>query len=327
MKPISVTAFLFTLEKILLENNQIPIKDIKSLPWEHVEYFVKYVDKRYTAYPAGDMTYKMFKNFKKNYKSRRAVWVKEDFPEEVKQVMRRARDELAVRLRTVGVLGPVGSKTLRPLAKPKGCNSQEPPLPSASDRVSGCDAQSFGEPTLYELQNEIDKLWDEIANLRKDIAKYGPESGTSCDPTRTVYDPKGMLLDDFRAVLQSVTSKRHFARARQQVALLVLYISGLKVSKLLLLEVRHLKILAQFPRSGELLTIPIRDPAIAKELLTSSTLLDSFASLIGDRPDSTPAFRAHYSSERPCTRESLTLELNQILSPWKFTTQHFSYKR
>ena len=203
-------------------------------------------------------------------------------------------------------------------------------FPSSSDRASGCDAQSLGQPTLYEIQKQIDLLWDEIAILKNSIAKSGPETGTSCDPTRTVYrhpNPSGQLPADFKAVLQSVRSKRPFARARQIVALSVLYICGLKISKLLHMEVRHLKILPQFQRSGELLAIPVRYPAIAKELLTWSTLLDSLQTLIGDRPDSTPAFRAHYSSERPCTRQSLTLELNQILSPFQLSTKHFKLSK
>lgn len=110
----------------------------------------------------------------------------------------------------------------------------------------------------------------------------------------------------------------------QYFTLVVLYMSGLKVSKLLLITVGDLKILTQFAGSGESLTVPVRDHAIAKQLLTSSAsnILDSLASLIGDRPDSTPAFRAHYSSERPCARESLTLELNQILEPFQLSTKH-----
>ena len=313
MKPISVTAFLFTLEEILLET--IPIKDIRSLRFQEVEYFFTYVEKLYPA-RASEITQKKFANFKKNYHSRKEVWAKDHFPEEIKQALRRTRDQMAEA------------------------------FPSSSDRVSGCEAQSLGlrsTPTLYSIQKQIDLLWEEIAILKNCIAKSGPETGTSCDPTRTVYrhpklqgaqHPSGLPPADFKAVLLSVRSKRPFARARQIVALSVLYICSLKISKLLHMEVRHLKILPQFQRSGELLAIPVRYPAIAKELLTWSTLLDSLQTLIGDRPDSTrrckhlqclhPAFRAHYSSERPCTRQSLTLELNQILSRFQFSTQHFS---
>ena len=152
MKPISVTAFLFTLEEILLET--IPIKDIRSLRYKQVEYFFTYVEK---LYPAREITQKKFANFKKNYHSRKEVWAKDHFPEEIKQALRRARDQMAEA------------------------------FPSSSDRVSGCDAPSLGQ--LYEIQKQIDLLWDEIAILKNSIAKSGPETGTSCDPTRTVYRP------------------------------------------------------------------------------------------------------------------------------------------
>ena len=109
MKPISVTAFLFTLEEILLET--IPIKDIRSLRWKEVEYFFTYVEK---LYPARESTQKKFANFKKNDHSRKEVWAKDHFPEEIKQALRRARDQMAEA------------------------------FPSSSDRVSGCDAQSLG---------------------------------------------------------------------------------------------------------------------------------------------------------------------------------------
>ena len=147
--------------------------------------------------------------------------------------------------------------------------------------MSGCETP---EPTLYEIRQELDKIWDEVEKLK--TAQYGTMSGNmfenrSATVSRTVskHPPaEGVKLNDFKAVLQSVTSKRPFAKARQQVALSVLYISGVKVSKLLILEVRHLKTISQFVKEGRLPAVPYRAPAIAKELWNSPSLLNALAS-------------------------------------------------
>ena len=128
-------------------------------------------------------------------------------------------------------------------------------------------------------------------------------------------------LAGLKNVLQSVESKRPFARARQRVALCILYITGWNVSKLLTLHVLHLKQLREFACSGELSAyFRCRLPLSEAQLLIIPVQEDMYL-IIGDCSDNTPAFRAKYNSARPCTREGLTLELNQKLKQWNCSTK------
>ena len=161
--------------------------------------------------------------------------------------------------------------------------------------------------------------------------------------------PEG--IPDFKRVLHCATSKRPFARARQRVALLVIYITGWNVSKLLTLEVRHLKALRKFapgsdpkavkdvksgaqhqaahaqvaepptvPMPLTINGVPVRcEPLQVQELIAD--LLYDLDLLMVDCSDNTPAFRASPNGTRPCTRAGFTHELNQRLSPWKLTTK------
>lgn len=146
-----------------------------------------------------------------------------------------------------------------------------------------------------------------------------PGAAHQLEPQRASLARSRPSLPDFKAILQSVESPRPFIRARQRVALLVLYIEGLKPSKLLTLDVRHLKELRAVKGGWKSLD----GLGEAKDILEDDALgiATDLEILIGDYPDSTPAFRAKAHSARPCTREGLTRELNHTLSKWKCSTK------
>lgn len=118
--------------------------------------------------------------------------------------------------------------------------------------------------------------------------------------------------DLYKQVLQSVESKRPFARARQRVALCLLYLTGCNVSKLLTMEVSHLKQLRDSTDAGEVLrSYTGRFVQGANELVAD--ISPDLNLLIAALPDNSPALRANTNSKRPCARAALTLELNRIL--------------
>ena len=189
----------------------------------------------------------------------------------------------------------------------------------------------------------------QLEQQRASLARSRPGAAQHTRPEAEASRPS---LPDFKAILQSVESPRPFIRARQRVALLVLYLEGLKLSQLLTLDVRHLKELRAVkagaldqaeaaqgvkavwapPTQGETLG---RRPSFgslratldglgeAKDILDDDALgiATDLEILIGDYPDSTPAFRAKAHSARPSTRPGLTSELNQILSKWNCSTK------
>ena len=145
------------------------------------------------------------------------------------------------------------------------------------------------------------------AGLPKAVVQSG--SGTA-QPATNLY----------KQVLQSVESKRPIARARQRVALCILYITGLNASKLPTLQVSHLK--------------QLRDSADAVEILRSYTgrivqdanelvadIYPDLDILIATLPDNSPALRAKLHSASPCSQAALTLELNQILRNFQLSTK------
>ena len=152
--------------------------------------------------------------------------------------------------------------------------------------------------------------------------KGDPGAAHQLEPQRASLAWSRPSLPDFKAILQSVESPRPFIRARQRVALLVLYIEGLKLSQLLTLDVRHLKDLKEL-RAVKGGWKSLDGLGEAKDILEDDALsiATDLEILIGDYPDSTPAFRAKPHSARPCTREGLTRELNHTLSKWKCSTK------
>ena len=186
-----------------------------------------------------------------------------------------------------------------------------------------------------------------LEQQRASLARSRPGAAQHTRPEAEASRPS---LPDFKAILQSVESPRPFIRARQRVALLVLYLEGLKLSQLLTLDVRHLKELRAVkagdqaeaaqgvkavwaePTQGETLGLRPSFGSLratldglgeAKDILDDDALgiATDLEILIGDYPDSTPAFRAKAHSARPSTRPGLTSELNQILSKWNCSTK------
>ena len=154
-----------------------------------------------------------------------------------------------------------------------------------------------------------------------------PGASHQLEPQRASLDRSRPSLPDFKAILQSLDSfsPRVFTRARQRVALLVLYIEGIKVSQLLTLKVRHLK---ELRAPGSDLGLRPRLNVLAAELQELVEYLSKdFDLLIVDSSDNTPAFRPYTKSQRQSTREALTSELNQILSKWNCSTKSLASPR
>ena len=374
---LSITKFIFTLEKILLEKKVI--HHIRELDWTTVESLANLVVRNY---PYFKLNKHQFKSFKENYNQRRKIFQKSKDPfdlELLEDLLRKALDTST--FGDPGRLEPVVGTTVAKMPE----EVYETLAQTLSDKLSEKVSETLVQ-TLSELHSEIYHFKKVVETLRIQIGlveqthKKSSEAkekrissreakalrGTKqveskvtppacAEPRRPrpeaepgaahqllqprrpgakhqLEQPSGEAdgLPDLKPVLQSVnsntvTSKRPFARARQRVALLVLYITGWNVSKLLTLQVRHLKQLRQQRPTGvsqppTLSGVPVRCEALqAQELITY--LIDDMDLLMVDCSDNTPVFRAFSYSTRPCTRAGFTNELNLILSPWKLTTK------
>ena len=248
---------------------------------------------------------------------------------------------------------PKGGLSLRPSASPSTCGSYQSTMPidnlwekGGAEEVSDLKKQvqevsdlknevsvlrselQQVRDQLQQVRSELQHVRSELQHVRSELQHVRSEGAKRCERSEPDLKPEPAApsqdfcsrvaeLPDLKLLLQSITSKRPFARARQRVALCTLYIGGLTVPNLLSLTVRHLKQLRQFAHSGSG-TAPLRlrlPPSTAQDLL--ACLREELDTLIGDLPDEAPAFR---NFDRPCSRNTLTRELNRILQPWKLST-------
>ena len=136
---------------------------------------------------------------------------------------------------------------------------------------------------VSDLKNEVSVLRSELQQVRAEDLRVHAMHSKTCPPdggadhTRMGFD--GDLTQDaarashqhYKLIVQSVTSKHPLIRARQRVALCILYISGFNIPKLLSLTVSDLNHILLFvdgkftpPFLQDMLLLP---PSEASDLL------------------------------------------------------------
>ena len=192
------------------------------------------------------------------------------------------------------------------------------------------------EQVKYELQQvraERRQVRAELQQVRAEL-QPGPrvEGGRQTHTKSQVEDLKAIRPQTpchYQLVVQILRSVKYkntsaggrastaFIRARQQVALCILLISGFNIPKLRSLKVADLKHLLRFG-TPQMTARPIFEESDTQHLLAG--LREELKILIGGLPEEAPAFR-HFKSEKAVSRAGLTNELNKILSPWKLSTK------
>ena len=374
IEKITISLFMFALESYLLEKNVI--QNIKELDWQIVESYRNYVLR---DHPHFKLEKKQMKSFIKHYQDRCKELQNRKQPLDLEPLKHLLREyaptgfppaEPALDLRTslrsarsfnslVGQLmseiADMRSQLMSEIADMRSqlmsemrelrseCVEMRSTLtlslaPGAAHQLSQHRPRPPAE-LLQPAQAQLERpgAKHQLELQRASLARSRPGAAQHTRPESGASRPS---LPDFKAILQSVESPRTFIRARQRVALLVLYLEGLKVSQLLTLDVRHLKELRAVkagalhqaeaaqgvkdvwtePTQGETL---VRGPSFgslratldglgeAKDILEDDALgiATDLEILIGDYPDSTPAFRAKAHSARPSTRPGLTSEV------------------
>lgn len=121
---------------------------------------------------------------------------------------------------------------------------------------------------------------------------------------------------EFSSILELIKGDR-FSNCRRRLCLVILYITGLRVSNLLIFNVKHLKDLF---KTGKV-TIPLIKKGAAKHTIHLSdsglSLLNkhkkSLSILCKNKTISNPVFSSQLDLEKPISREHLDKELNNIL--------------
>ena len=340
MERLSITQFVFALEKMLVQK-QI-INSVRELDWPTVEYYKQVV---LSEYPNFEFTQHQFKSFKRKYlqnKRRHSISKPPPYLENLNELLRMAVKDVQSGAKhqarpSTEAEGTFGAYSTGGALR--ACRSLPDPIVRMHMELSQWKVEYSTK--MAELQSQMEVVSHHVKLLVKHLLGHSPQGGTACKLPRPKVEgrrPKAEAVKagakhltvrsepDFKVILQSLDSfsPRPFIRARQRVALLVLWISGLKVSQLLTLEVRHLKELRQ---GGQSWCAPPGEAAGAQhqaaDLLEDEALglAQDLDMLIGEYPDRTPAFRAKPHSARPSTREGLTRELNHILTHWSCSTK------
>ena len=174
---------------------------------------------------------------------------------------------------------------------------------------------------LKQVKSELKQVMAELKQVRAELQvepKVRPEANRLTKSQ--VLEGEDLPPSNYKLVVQilrSVSSRNTFIRARKRVALCLLYLSGLNISKLCRLKVADLKDLLQIGSAAELLAQGAR-PTESETLL--ATLREELNILIANFPPEAPAFR-NFKSDKPFSRAAFTNELNQLLSPWKLNTK------
>lgn len=302
---------MFTLEDVLLETQVISNR--YELDWPTVEYYKDFVIRKYPDFQCDQYDQKAFISFKKYYKKRRSKFLNRRWPvylDPLKDLLRLAAEQ-----------------KVAPEAEYSMVVDQPPlwyELQQVKKKVSVLQKEVSD---LKKQVQEVSDLKNEVSVLRSEL-QHRPDGGA--DHTRMGFD--GDLTQDaarashqdYKLIVQSVTSKHSFIRARQRVALCILYISGLNITKLLSLTVADLCQIPIFVDGNatptfmeDMLLLP---PSEASDLLED--LQEEIDILIDDCPDDAPAFR-NVKSSQPCRPDVFTHSLNQILEPWKLSTKSF----
>lgn len=180
---------------------------------------------------------------------------------------------------------------------------------------------------IQDMQTRLEKQERDLTFLRnreesREIEKREKAEARARRAARNRTPRSAAYFLDYEAALKCVTSKKPFIKARDRVALLLLYITGIKVASLLLFTVSDLKTLRQFAKTGEgQLRIPSHKrtdtredflplPPIAKQLVTDR--LEDIDFLIDHHSDETPVFHTE-EQKKVLRRDVLNRNINEIL--------------
>ena len=349
---ISISQFLFALENILVEKRVV--NSLREVDWETVEYYIQNV---LTDYPDLKLDSQQLKSFKRKYlfnKRRHSNRREPMYLEKLKHLLRQARDGLGGGVTESASTTESGGtqaawySQVPSRVRVAASVAEQPSLQATlgSDKV--CELLYRLVSEVADLKVELSDLKVEFRDLKQLVLANEPSRGEyglrqprvegvfqtpSIEQAPVVAEPTSPASKAdsttesarslYNQVLQSVSSKRPFVRARQRVALCTLYISGLTIPNLLRLTVCHLKQLRQFAHGGSAtFTAPLRlrvQPSEAIELIAS--LIEELDIIISDVSNETTAFRAKLHSVSPCSQAALTLELNQILGHFQLSTK------
>ena len=340
---ISISQFLFALENILVEKRIV--NSLREVDWETVEYYIQSV---LTDYPDFKLDSQQLKSFKRKYllnKRRHSNRREPMYLDKLTHLLRQARDGLG------GGVTESASTTESGLVQ---SGLRQPSVTEQPSMQATLGVEKVCE-LLYKLVSEVADLKVEFRDLKQQVLANLPSRGEyglrqprvdgvfqtpSIEQAPVVAEHTSPASKAVKAgakqqaestteyarslynqVLQSVGSQRPFVRARQRVALCILYISGFTIANLQRLTVGHLKQLRQFAHGGcDTAPFPLRlQPSVSIELVAS--ILVELDIIISDVSNETPAFRTHPIKARHCPRESLTKELNQILGSFQLSTQ------
>ena len=267
---ISITQFMFTLEEFLLENHMISNR--RELDWDIVEYYKNFVIRNFPGYFQLDK--KQFASFTKNYNKTRKIFEKYRNTvdlEPLNILLRQARDvalgippSMPPRADELSKMLELQSQVLTDVNKALRQGIADLKQGIADLNVELCDLKILAQ-RLASVPNVADR--SVASTPRADATDIEPAPVSVPEQPRRAGLPKAVVQSGsgaaqpatnlYKQVLQSVESKRPIARARQRVALCILYITGLNASKLPTLQVSHLK--------------QLRDSADAVEILRSYT--------------------------------------------------------
>lgn len=183
--------------------------------------------------------------------------------------------------------------------------------------------------TIYEqclqLQQQIQYLQKEAEYLQKlredkEIAKLKKKNAKRMEIRQTISN------SDFQFILSLVKGKR-FVLERRRLALVLLYLTGLRVSNLLILNVRHVKELVE---SGKTNISIIKYGAKRQDLVLSQkgqTLLLQFVNdfhvLAEGKTLDMPLFSSIESKDKAISIDNFEKELNSILREASITLEKF----
>lgn len=324
--------FLFNLEEVLIERKIA--SSIHGVKRPIILFFVNCFSKGYTEFQFKEPFYHWVLRDSGTLREMHKKFQHETPHLEWKHLLSKACDHLNPDLETDaftwdGTTDSVGSE--------RGAYS----TPEEVSEAEGRSERTLSKVKYELLRKEVSVLQKEVADLKNEVAVLRDElqqirsehrmHSNTCRPdarsdhTRVDLTQDAASHQHYKLIVQSVTSKHPFIRARQRVALCILYISGFNIPKLLSLTVVDLNQILLFvdgnPTPTFLRHMLLLPPAEAEDLLAD--LQEEIYLLIDDCPDDAPAFR-NVQSYQPCRPDVFTRSLNHILEPWKLSTKSWS---
>lgn len=167
-----------------------------------------------------------------------------------------------------------------------------------------------------ELKQKLDFMQTQIEVMRsKDLEKEERLLKKKNAIPQTIRD--SITEKEFKETLQ-IVKQNHFVASRKKAALLLLYVTGLRVSSLLKIKIKHIE---EFLKKGETF-LDLINKGKEKHLLMlsdkSRELLKQFADLfyilMKDKNQEQFLFTTIVKFDKPINRSSFDSELNQVLT-------------